>query len=98
MALEAAVHEAGGVAGLVRARAEWESLDVCRIVRSEPLVEITRIGDAPPMPMPQGGRPLGGVRVLDLIGPDGQRPAVLATAPVITSGGDKHGPVRTVGE
>lgn len=32
------------------------------------------------------------------VGSDGQRPAVLATAPVITSGGEKHDPVRTVGE
>ena len=66
VALESAIHEAGGVAGLVRTRAEWEALEVCRVVRAEPLVEITRIGDAPQMPMPRGGRPLSGVRVLDL--------------------------------
>jgi crotonobetainyl-CoA:carnitine CoA-transferase CaiB-like acyl-CoA transferase len=66
VALESAIHDAGGVAGLVRTRGEWEALDVCRVVRSEPIVEITRIGDAPPMPMPRGRRPLGGVRVLDL--------------------------------
>jgi crotonobetainyl-CoA:carnitine CoA-transferase CaiB-like acyl-CoA transferase len=31
-----------------------------------PLVRITRIGDAPPRPLPPADRPLGGVRVLDL--------------------------------
>ena len=66
IALESAIHAAGGVAGFVRTRAEWKAMEVCHVLRSEPLVEITKIGDAPPQPLPQGGRPLGGIRVLDL--------------------------------
>lgn len=31
-----------------------------------PLMEITRIGDSDPEPLPAGGRPLSGIRVLDL--------------------------------
>jgi len=35
-------------------------------VAAQPLLEITRIVDAPPQPLPKGDRPLAGVRVLDL--------------------------------
>jgi crotonobetainyl-CoA:carnitine CoA-transferase CaiB-like acyl-CoA transferase len=35
-------------------------------VASLPLLEIERIGDSPPEPLPDGDRPLSGVRVLDL--------------------------------
>jgi crotonobetainyl-CoA:carnitine CoA-transferase CaiB-like acyl-CoA transferase len=32
----------------------------------KPLIEITKIGDSDPIPFPKGGRPLSGIRVLDL--------------------------------
>ena len=35
-------------------------------VAAQPLLEILRIGDAPPLPLAEGDRPLAGVRVLDL--------------------------------
>jgi crotonobetainyl-CoA:carnitine CoA-transferase CaiB-like acyl-CoA transferase len=50
----------------MRSFAEWDAHPQGRAVQSEPLVAITRIGDAPPQPLPSAERPLGGVRVLDL--------------------------------
>ena len=38
-----------------------------RTVATLPLMEITRIGDSPSEALPEGDRPLSGVRVLDLI-------------------------------
>jgi crotonobetainyl-CoA:carnitine CoA-transferase CaiB-like acyl-CoA transferase len=35
-------------------------------VAEQPLLEVVRIGDAPPQPLPKGDRPLAGIRVLDL--------------------------------
>ena len=65
-ALEEAIHAAGGCAGLARHAAEWDAHPHAAAVATQPLLEILRIGDAPPLPLPQGGRPLAGVRVLDL--------------------------------
>ncbi|HYB40191.1 MAG TPA: CoA transferase [Candidatus Methylomirabilis sp.] len=53
-------------AGLVRSRAEWWAHEQGRAVAGLPLLEIERIGDAPPAPLPASARPLGGVRVADL--------------------------------
>jgi len=65
-ALEDAIHAAGGCAGLARHAAEWGAHPHAAAVATQPLLEILRIGDAPPLPLPQAGRPLAGVRVLDL--------------------------------
>ena len=65
-ALEEAIHQAGGVAGLVRTREEWLRHPQSAAVRAEPLLEITKIGEAPPEPLPPRLRALAGVRVLDL--------------------------------
>lgn len=65
-ALEEAIHKAGGCAGLARSAAEWASHPHAAAVATQPLLEILRIGDAPPEPLPPGDRPLSGVRVLDL--------------------------------
>ena len=64
MALEDAIHAAGGCAGYVRSEEQWRRHPQAAIA-SQPLVEIARIGDAPPEPR-RAARPLGGVRVLDL--------------------------------
>jgi crotonobetainyl-CoA:carnitine CoA-transferase CaiB-like acyl-CoA transferase len=64
--LEEAIFKAGGACGFVRSEAEWRALPQMHAVASLPLLEITRIGDAPPRPLPKGDRPLSGVRVLDL--------------------------------
>ena len=65
-ALEDAIHAAGGCAGFVRTEAQWRAHPQAAAVAAQPLVEIRRIGDAPPEPLPKGPRPLSGVRVLDL--------------------------------
>lgn len=65
-ALEEAIIAAGGAGGMARPAAEWARHPQAEAVAALPLMEIVRIGDAPPEPLPAGGRPLGGVRVLDL--------------------------------
>jgi len=65
-ALEEAIHAAGGCAGLARGAVEWAAHPHAAAVATQPLLEIVRIGDAPPQPLPKGDRPLAGVRVLDL--------------------------------
>jgi crotonobetainyl-CoA:carnitine CoA-transferase CaiB-like acyl-CoA transferase len=64
-ALEDAIHAAGGCAGFVRSQEKWRDHPQARAVASQPLLEIERIGDAPPE-WRRSPRPLGGVRVLDL--------------------------------
>jgi len=65
-ALEDAIHAAGGCAALVRSLDEWLAHPQSSAVAAQTLLEIERIGDAPPMPLPKGDRPLSGIRVLDL--------------------------------
>jgi crotonobetainyl-CoA:carnitine CoA-transferase CaiB-like acyl-CoA transferase len=64
--LESAFFEGGGCGSLVRSEEEWRALPQMDTVSRLPLLEIVKIGDAPPRPLPAGDRPLSGVRVLDL--------------------------------
>ena len=66
LALEDALHAAGGCAGLVRSAQEWAQHPQSSAVAAQPLLEIERIGDAPAETLGQGERPLAGLRVLDL--------------------------------
>ncbi|MET0681448.1 MAG: CoA transferase, partial [Burkholderiales bacterium] len=66
LALEDAIHAGGGCAGYARSEADWTLHPHARAVALQPLLEIERIGDSPPEPLPAGARPLAGVRVLDL--------------------------------
>jgi crotonobetainyl-CoA:carnitine CoA-transferase CaiB-like acyl-CoA transferase len=65
-ALEDAIHAAGGCAGFVRTHDEWRLHPHAQAVALQPLIEIEKIGDAPPEPLAPAARPLQGVRVLDL--------------------------------
>ncbi len=64
--LEEAIIAARGAGGMVRSMAEWGQHPQSAAVASLPLLEIDRIGDSPPEPLPDGPRPLSGIRVLDL--------------------------------
>ncbi len=77
LALEDALFAAGGCGALIRSEAEWDATPQAATVAGMPLMEISRIGDAPPAPLPAGDRPLSGIRALDmtrvLAGPTGAR-------------------------
>jgi crotonobetainyl-CoA:carnitine CoA-transferase CaiB-like acyl-CoA transferase len=64
--LEEAIIAAKGAGGMVRTRAEWASHLQAAAIAALPLMEIIRIGDSPPEKLPEGDRPLSGIRVLDL--------------------------------
>jgi crotonobetainyl-CoA:carnitine CoA-transferase CaiB-like acyl-CoA transferase len=64
--LEEAIIAAGSAGGMVRSMDEWAKHPQAAAIATLPLMEIIRIGDAPPEPLPGGKRPLSGVRVLDL--------------------------------
>jgi crotonobetainyl-CoA:carnitine CoA-transferase CaiB-like acyl-CoA transferase len=64
---EAAAAEAGLVATMLRAPAEWADHPQGRAVAGLPTFEIRKIGEAPARALPRNPeRPLAGVRVLDL--------------------------------
>ena len=71
-ALEDALAERGLCGAGVRTAAEWRAHPQGAALLRAPLVEVVRIGDAAPAPLPgppadaRGARPLSGVRVLDL--------------------------------
>ena len=64
--LEEAIIAAHGAGGMVRTMAEWSQHPQAAAIASLPLMEIVKIGDSPPEQLPDGDRPLSGVRVLDL--------------------------------
>ena len=66
LALEEAIIAAKGAGGMVRTMAEWAQHPQAAAIASLPLMEIVKIGDSPPEQLPDGDRPLSGVRVLDL--------------------------------
>ena len=64
--LEEAIIEARGAGGMVRSMEEWAIHPQAAAIASLPLMDIVKIADSPPEPLPDGSRPLSGVRVLDL--------------------------------
>ncbi|MGZ5131097.1 MAG: CoA transferase [Caldimonas sp.] len=68
-AFETAAADAGLVVAALRSFEGWDKHPQCAAVAALPLIEITRIGDAPPLAwpaLPAAARPLEGIRVLDL--------------------------------
>jgi len=64
--LEEAIIAAGGAGGMVRSMADWAQHPQAAAIASLPLMEIVKIGEAPPERLPEGERPLSGLRVFDL--------------------------------
>ena len=64
--LEEAIIAAKGAGGMVRPQAEWAKHPQAVAVASLPLMEIVKIADGPPEALPKGGRPLSGIRVVDI--------------------------------
>jgi len=64
--LEEAIIAAKGAGGAVRSKAEWSQHPQAAAIAALPLLEVVKIGDSKPEPLPPGNRPLSGVRVLDL--------------------------------
>jgi hypothetical protein len=51
---------------MVRSAAEWADHPQARAIACLPAIEIVKIGDSPPEPLPAGDRPLHGIRVVDI--------------------------------
>jgi hypothetical protein len=66
LAIEEAIAAGNCVGGLVRSRDEWNAHPHGIAVAKLPLIDMIKIGEAPPQALPEGDRPLSGVRVLDL--------------------------------
>ncbi|MES2784994.1 MAG: CoA transferase [Pseudomonadota bacterium] len=64
--LEDALFQGGGCGSLVRSEAEWDCMAQKQAIENLPILEIIKIGEAAPQPLPATSRPLSGVRVLDL--------------------------------
>src|SRR3954454_14573425 len=64
--LEEAIIDAKGAGGMARTQAEWARHSQAAAVAALPFMEIMRIGDSAPEPLPTGNRPLSGIRVVDL--------------------------------
>ena len=64
--LEEAVAAARACGSIVRSNAEWLEHPQGKVLAGRALVDIQKIGDSDPMPFPQGGRPLAGIKALDL--------------------------------
>ncbi len=65
-ALERAIREESGAIGVVRTAKEWLAHPVGRRLSAKPVVEVEKIGESDPIPLPEGLlAPLQGIRVLD---------------------------------
>lgn len=65
--LENAVADAGVCGAMVRTAEEWDASEQGRVLASRPVVEVIKIAEGPPMPLPaHGDQPLSGIRALDL--------------------------------
>ncbi len=66
LAIEEAIAAGGCVGGLTRSREEWNAHAHGAAIAKLPLIDIVKIGEAPPRALPKGDRPLSGIRTFDL--------------------------------
>ena len=64
--LENAISELNLCGGMVRSNSEWLAEPHGKVLSKKPVIEIIKIGESDPEPIPTSSRPLGGVKVLDL--------------------------------
>ncbi len=64
--LEEKLAEQGMCAAIVRTPEEWQSHPQARAVQTLPLMEVIKIGESKPEPLPAGNKPLSGIKMLDL--------------------------------
>ncbi len=64
--LEEAIIANKGAGGMVRSDKEWATHPQAQAIAALPLMEIVKIGDSKPEPLPIGDRPLSGIRVVDI--------------------------------
>lgn len=64
--LEEQLSNLGMCSAIVRTPEEWEIHPQAKAINILPLLEIIKIGDSDPEPLPPGDRPLSGIKVLDL--------------------------------
>lgn len=64
--LEAAIDEARACGAMVRSNDEWLATAHGQVLAGKPIVEIIKIAGGDPEPLPEGDRPLSGIRALDL--------------------------------
>ena len=64
--IEDAIAAGNCVGGLSRSREEWNAHPHGIAIAKLPLLDIVKIGEAPAQPLPQGERPLSGIRAFDL--------------------------------
>lgn len=65
-ALEQAIADAQACGGMIRSEAEWLAHPQGQYLAGRPVVEVRKVRDGAPEPLPPGERPLAGLRVLDL--------------------------------
>jgi crotonobetainyl-CoA:carnitine CoA-transferase CaiB-like acyl-CoA transferase len=65
-ALEDALAEAGMCGVICRTGEEWRATDQGQALLPLPPVQVVKIGESDPMPLPAGDRPLAGLKALDL--------------------------------
>ncbi len=64
--LEEAVAAARACGSIVRSNKEWLEHPHGKVLAGRALIDIQKIGDSDPIPFPRDGRPLSGIKVLDL--------------------------------
>jgi hypothetical protein len=82
--LEEAIIAADGAGGMARTQTAWAEHPQALAIAALPLLEIMRIGDSDPEPLPAGGRPLSNIRVP--VRPTDARSSPIGVQPA-------HGPV-----
>ena len=64
--LENAIAQKSLCGGMVRTNSEWLAEPHGKVLSNKPVLEVIKIGQSDPEPIPSGNRPLSGVKVLDL--------------------------------